>query len=58
MLTDYLNLVSLSSDPLYLCKDFALKKKFSDINKAMPAFFWLEFAWFSSANLLVDISCK
>ena len=30
MLTDYLNLVSLSSDPLYLCNDFALKKKFSD----------------------------
>ena len=39
MLSDYLNLVSLSSDPLYLCNDFALKKKFSDINKAMPAFF-------------------
>ena len=39
MLTDYLNLVSLSSDPLYLCNDFALKKNFSDINKAIPAFF-------------------
>ena len=47
MLSDYLNLVSLSSDPLYLCNDFALKKKFSDINKAMPAFFCQCLIYFS-----------